>query len=37
MIKNLGSVIIKKTPNLLIFSMIKYPPHDTDGEVFFIV
>lgn len=26
MIKIFGSMIIKKTPNLLIFSVIKYPP-----------
>ena len=37
MIKIFGSMIIKKTPNLLIFSVIKYPPHAADGEVFFIV
>ena len=26
MIKNLCSIIIKKTPNLLIFNIIQYPP-----------
>lgn len=37
MIKILCSIFIKKTPNSLIFSMIKYPPYMMLGEAFFIV